>query len=217
VALRRSLRHLPSNQHSAVSSEASRLYLGICARFVWIATHRGCSVTVRSLNPEAGRNPADRDFPLATFLTHPDSRTRRSRLKVRATCSDRVGRRLVHSRRRSQLLDRCSSAGIRWSNRDNTSGAQYGITKGTWGTDGDAFRSFGKDGAVTMTRHLDQPDVAEAARSLRHLLQAVRAKEVAAPADAVARLQGAVIALEAVAVGRTPDPDALLVPGPYAM
>jgi hypothetical protein len=70
---------------------------------------------------------------------------------------------------------------------------------------------------MTTTRYLDRPDAAEAARTLRHLLQAVRAKEVAAPADAIARLQGAVMALEAVAIGRMPDPDDLLVPGPYAM
>ncbi|MFZ0666354.1 MAG: hypothetical protein WAM97_11410 [Acidimicrobiales bacterium] len=70
---------------------------------------------------------------------------------------------------------------------------------------------------MTTTRYLDRPDVAEAARSLRDLLQAVRSKQVAAPADAVARLHGAVIALEAIATGRMPDAETLLVPGPYAM
>jgi hypothetical protein len=52
---------------------------------------------------------------------------------------------------------------------------------------------------------------------LRRLLEAVRTRHMCAPADVVARLEGAVIALEAVATGKMPDPNDLLVPGPYTV
>jgi len=81
---------------------------------------------------------------------------------------------------------------------------------------GDASCIIGEDNELKTARYLDRPDVAEAAQALRHMLNAVRAREVAAPAEAIARLQGAVMALEAVATGRMPDVDDLLVPGPYA-
>jgi len=64
---------------------------------------------------------------------------------------------------------------------------------------------------------IGRSDIAEETKKLRHLLEAVRCRGVAAPASAVARLEGAVIALEAVATGRMPDTDDLLVPGPYTI
>ena len=71
--------------------------------------------------------------------------------------------------------------------------------------------------ALVIQRHLGRPELADAANTLRRLLEAVRAREVCAPADVVARLEGAVIALEAVAKGKTPVADDLLVPGPYTI
>ena len=53
--------------------------------------------------------------------------------------------------------------------------------------------------------------------TLRRLLLAVRAREVRAPADVVARLEGAVIALDAVATGKTPEAYDLISPGPYTI
>ncbi|MGO9341739.1 MAG: hypothetical protein ACLP6E_04360 [Acidimicrobiales bacterium] len=53
--------------------------------------------------------------------------------------------------------------------------------------------------------------------TLRRLLEALRAPEVCAPADALARLEGALIALDAVATGKAPVADDLLVPGPYTI
>jgi hypothetical protein len=71
--------------------------------------------------------------------------------------------------------------------------------------------------AVVTQRQLGRPELADAAMTLRRLLLAVRADEVGAPAEAVARLEGAVIALDAVATGKTPKADDLLVPGPYTI
>jgi hypothetical protein len=62
-----------------------------------------------------------------------------------------------------------------------------------------------------------QSDIVEETKKLRHLLEAVRCRGVAAPASVVARLEGAVIALDALATGRMPDTDELLVPGPYTI
>jgi len=60
-------------------------------------------------------------------------------------------------------------------------------------------------------------DIVEETKKLRHLLETVRCRGVAAPAAVVARLEGAVIALDALATGRLPDTDDLLVPGPYTI
>jgi len=62
-----------------------------------------------------------------------------------------------------------------------------------------------------------RPDLADAARTLRRLLEVVRGREVCAPPVVIARLEGAIIALDAVATGKTPVPDDLLVPGPYTV
>ena len=66
-------------------------------------------------------------------------------------------------------------------------------------------------------RELGRPELVDAANMLRRLLQVVRSRHVCAPADVVARLEGAVIALDAVATGKMPDAGDLLVPGPYAV
>jgi hypothetical protein len=71
--------------------------------------------------------------------------------------------------------------------------------------------------AFVIQRELGRPDLADAAVTLRRLLEALRAPEACAPAAAVARLEGALIALDAVATGRTPLADDLLVPGPYTI
>jgi hypothetical protein len=62
-----------------------------------------------------------------------------------------------------------------------------------------------------------RPDLADATRALRRLLEVVRAREVCAPPVVIARLEGAIIALEAVATGKTPVADDILVPGPYSV
>jgi hypothetical protein len=51
---------------------------------------------------------------------------------------------------------------------------------------------------------------AEVAAGLRRLLDAITAGELAAPAGTVNRLEGAWLAVGALAAGRTLDPDALL-------
>ncbi len=51
--------------------------------------------------------------------------------------------------------------------------------------------------------------MAEAATTLRRLLGAVEAGELTAPAGLTYRLQGAVIALEALATGRVPTAEDL--------
>lgn len=51
---------------------------------------------------------------------------------------------------------------------------------------------------------LSRAEMAEAATTLRRLLGAVEAGELTAPAGLTYRLQGAVIALEALATGRVP-------------
>jgi hypothetical protein len=71
--------------------------------------------------------------------------------------------------------------------------------------------------SLVAQRQLSRPELADAAKALRRLLEVVRAREVCAPADVVARLEGAVIALEAVATGKTPVAHDLLVPGPYTI
>jgi hypothetical protein len=64
---------------------------------------------------------------------------------------------------------------------------------------------------------IGQSDIVEETKKLRHLLETVRCRGVAAPASVVARLEGAVIALDALATGKMPDTDDLLVPGPYTI
>jgi hypothetical protein len=61
---------------------------------------------------------------------------------------------------------------------------------------------------------LGRSEMAESGTELRRLLEAVR---VSAPADVVARLEGAIIALDALAAGKPPSADDLLVPGPYTI
>jgi len=56
---------------------------------------------------------------------------------------------------------------------------------------------------------LNRAEMAEAAITLRRLLGAVEAGELTAPAGLTYRLQGAVIALETLATGRTPTADDL--------
>ncbi len=70
---------------------------------------------------------------------------------------------------------------------------------------------------LVIQRQLGRPELADAAKTLRRLLEALRAPEACAPAEAVARLEGALIALDAVATGRTLLADDLLVPGPYTI
>ncbi len=70
---------------------------------------------------------------------------------------------------------------------------------------------------MVTQRELGRPELADAVMTLRRLLEALRAPEVCAPADALARLEGALIALDAVATGKAPVADDLLVPGPYTI
>ena len=50
----------------------------------------------------------------------------------------------------------------------------------------------------------------EAAHTIRRLLDLLHAGELTAPARLVARLEGALVALEVIATGRAPSPDDLL-------
>lgn len=70
---------------------------------------------------------------------------------------------------------------------------------------------------VMQQRRQGRTELSETTRALRSLLNVMRKREVCAPPGAVARLEGAVIALEAVSIGRLPDADDLLVPGPYTV
>ncbi len=83
--------------------------------------------------------------------------------------------------------------------------------------DNDRKRRLSGGRPFVIQRELDRSELTDAVITLRRLLDAVRAREVCAPADAVARLEGAVIALDAVATGKTPLADVLLVPGPYTI
>ena len=66
----------------------------------------------------------------------------------------------------------------------------------------------------TVTSHSAGPSWASPEPSLRRLLEAVRPS---APANVVARLEGAIIVLDALAAGKPPSADDLLVPGPYTI
>ena len=70
---------------------------------------------------------------------------------------------------------------------------------------------------MQLERTIGRSDIVEETKKLRHLLETMRCRGVAAPASAVARLEGAVIALDALATGKMPDTDDLLVPGPYTI
>jgi hypothetical protein len=54
----------------------------------------------------------------------------------------------------------------------------------------------------------------EAADTIRRLLDTLRAGELTAPAMLVARLEGALVALEVIATGRAPSPDDFLKDDP---
>lgn len=69
------------------------------------------------------------------------------------------------------------------------------------------------DESVVET-YLGQSDLAESGTELRRLLEAVRPS---APSDVTARLEGAIIVLDALAAGKHPSADELLVPGPYSI
>ena len=62
---------------------------------------------------------------------------------------------------------------------------------------------------MSSTR-LTRTEMLEAAETIRRLLDTLRAGELTAPAMLVARLEGALVALEVVATGRAPTPDDLL-------
>ncbi len=57
---------------------------------------------------------------------------------------------------------------------------------------------------------LTPTEVLEAANTIRRLLDLLRAGELTAPPMLVARLEGALVALEVVATGRAPAPDDFL-------
>ena len=62
---------------------------------------------------------------------------------------------------------------------------------------------------MTERKAITRAELTEVAAGLRRLLDAVAAGELAAPAGTVNRLEGAWLAVEALAAGRTLDPDAL--------
>lgn len=68
-------------------------------------------------------------------------------------------------------------------------------------------RSGSSHHGVVPSPQLSREQVADAGASLRKLLDAVETGELTAPPYLVARLEGALIALAAVATGRTPSPD----------
>jgi hypothetical protein len=61
---------------------------------------------------------------------------------------------------------------------------------------------------------LGRSELAKSATELRRMLEAVRPS---APANVIARLEGAIIVLDALAAGKPPSADDLLVPGPYTI
>ncbi len=62
---------------------------------------------------------------------------------------------------------------------------------------------------MSRTR-LTRAEMLEAAKTIHRLLDLLRASELTAPARLVARLEGALVALEVIATGRAPSPDDLL-------
>jgi len=56
---------------------------------------------------------------------------------------------------------------------------------------------------------LTQPELLEAADTIRRFLVSLRSGELTAPAMLIARLEGALVALEVIATGRAPTPDDL--------
>jgi hypothetical protein len=85
--------------------------------------------------------------------------------------------------------------------RDSASLA--GTTGATW-----------KNDSLETDEPLGRAELAESGTGLRRMLEAVRP---AAPADVIARLEGAIIVLDALAAGKPPSADDLLVPGPYTI
>ena len=71
------------------------------------------------------------------------------------------------------------------------------------------FSVTGREDAVSRTR-LTRTEMLEAAKTIRRLLDTLRAGELTAPAMLVARLEGALVALEVIATGRAPTPDDFL-------
>jgi hypothetical protein len=69
----------------------------------------------------------------------------------------------------------------------------------------------GRGGTVSVTRRrLTQGELLEAADTIRRLLAALRTGELIAPAMLLARIEGALVALEVIATGRAPTPEDLL-------
>jgi hypothetical protein len=61
---------------------------------------------------------------------------------------------------------------------------------------------------------LCKSELSDSGTELRRLLEAVRPS---APSDVTARLEGAIIVLDALAAGKHPSADDVLVPGPYTI
>jgi hypothetical protein len=61
---------------------------------------------------------------------------------------------------------------------------------------------------------LRKSELSDSGTELRRLLEAVRPS---APSDITARLDGAIIVLDALAAGKHPSADDVLVPGPYTV
>jgi len=70
--------------------------------------------------------------------------------------------------------------------------------------------SIDKDEDSVSRTRLTRSEMLEAAHTIRRLITALHAGELTAPPMLVARLEGALVALEAVATGRAPTPDDLL-------
>ena len=63
-------------------------------------------------------------------------------------------------------------------------------------------------------RRMTQGELLEAADTIRRLLAALRAGELTAPPMLIARIEGALVALEVIATGRVPSPEDLLEADP---
>ncbi len=63
---------------------------------------------------------------------------------------------------------------------------------------------------MTERKAITRAELAEVGAGLRRLLDAIAAGELTAPAGTVNRLEGAWLAVEALAAGRTLDPEDLL-------
>ena len=95
----------------------------------------------------------------------------------------------------------------------NNSAHRSGLSRLTERAAGGHVAPEGQPESVVEIR-LCKSELSDSGTELRRLLEAVRPS---APSDVTSRLEGAIIVLDALAAGKHPSADDLLVPGPYTV